>query len=174
MPLIYLTGPTAAGKSTIRAELRNRGYEAHDTDEDGISLHYNRQTGEVIDYPKDPNDRTPKWHAEHAFNMAPERIEQLARQAKNQTIFLCGVAANDIELSRYFTKIICLVIDQETMKHRVATRTTNNFGKQPDELEKIMGWYQPVLDKYAKAGAVMVDAAQPIDEVVDTILEQVK
>lgn len=170
MPLIYITGPTAAGKSTIRALLKDRGYAAHDTDEDGISLHYSRQTGEVVEYPKDPKDRTPEWHADHAFNMSPERIKQLAKRAETKTIFLCGVAANDLELAHYFSKIICLVIDQETMKHRVATRKTNNFGKAPDELKTILEWYQPVLDKYAKAGVIMIDASQPLNKVLDDIL----
>jgi dephospho-CoA kinase len=171
MPLIYITGPTGSGKSTIRAYLRDKGYEAYDTDEDGISLHYSRQTGEAVEYPKDPKDRTPEWHADHAFNMSPERIAHLAKQAEDKVIFLCGVAANDIELSGYFSKIICLVIDQETMKHRVATRTTNNFGKAPDELKTILKWHQPVLDKYANAGAVMVDAHQPLDKIVNEVIE---
>jgi shikimate kinase len=173
MPLIYITGPTGAGKSTIRASLHKRGYEAYDTDEDGISLHYNRQTGQPVDYPRDKRDRTPKWHAEHAFNMSQERIEQLAKQAENKTIFLCGVAANDLELAHYFSKILCLVIDIETMKQRVATRTTNNFGKAPDELKTILKYYQPVLDKYTKAGATMIDAKQPLEEVVNAILQAV-
>lgn len=37
MSLIYITGPSGAGKSTVRNELIKRGYEAHDTDEDGMS-----------------------------------------------------------------------------------------------------------------------------------------
>lgn len=36
MPLIYITGPSGAGKSTVRKELQKCGYEAHDTDEDGL------------------------------------------------------------------------------------------------------------------------------------------
>jgi len=170
MPLIYITGPTASGKSTIRAYLREKGYEAYDTDEDGISRHYNRHTGEPAKYPKEAKDQTPEWHANHAFNMAPEKIKELANKAKDKTIFLCGVAENDIELTQYFDKIICLVIGVVTMKRRIATRTTNNFGKAPGELETILGFYQAVLDKYASVGAIMIDTSQPIEGVVDEIL----
>lgn len=105
--------------------------------------------------------------------MSPERIAQLAKQAEHKTIFLCGVAANDIDLSHYFNKIICLVIDLETTKQRLISRTTNTFGKDPDERKKILEWYQPVLDKYAKAGAVMVDTARPLEAVVNDILKGV-
>jgi dephospho-CoA kinase len=35
MGLIYVTGISGSGKSTVRAELRARGFFAHDVDEDG-------------------------------------------------------------------------------------------------------------------------------------------
>jgi dephospho-CoA kinase len=37
MALIFITGISGAGKSTIAKELSRRGYEVYDTDEDGLS-----------------------------------------------------------------------------------------------------------------------------------------
>lgn len=173
MALIFVTGPTCSGKSTIRKELRSRGYEAHDTDEDKISRHYNRETGEVAKYPNDL-ERPENWHQEHSFRMSPDEIKQMAANSSGKTVFLFGLAENDMELKEYFDKIICLVIDVETMKQRVAARKTNFFGKSPDELRQVLRYFQPTLDKYISAGAVTIDATQPVDKVIDEILSQVK
>jgi dephospho-CoA kinase len=36
MPLIYITGPTGSGKSTICSELKAEGYETYDIDSEGV------------------------------------------------------------------------------------------------------------------------------------------
>lgn len=44
MPLIYITGVSGTGKSTVWAELKNRGIEAYDVDEDGLARWQNNKT----------------------------------------------------------------------------------------------------------------------------------
>jgi tRNA uridine 5-carbamoylmethylation protein Kti12 len=56
MPLIYVTGPSGAGKSTVRNELIKRGYEAHDTDEDGMSAWYDNQRLRQLNVQKKKTD----------------------------------------------------------------------------------------------------------------------
>lgn len=170
MPLIYITGPSGAGKSTVRNELAKLGYEAHDTDEDGLSAWCDNQTLEPVEFPK-PEDRPADWFEKHDFRLSTERVKELAERAKTKLIFLCGIPANDNEFREYYDKIICLVIDKETMKHRVATRTTNGFGKSPDELALMLYWHGKMLERYKEWGAVMVDASQPLEIVIDTILK---
>lgn len=170
MPLIYITGPSGAGKSTVRNELVKRGYEAHDTDEDGLSAWYDNQTLEPVEFPK-PDDRPEGWFERHDFRLSAERLKELAEHAKTKLIFLCGIPANDNEFREYYDKIICLVIDEETMKRRVATRTTNGFGKSPDELKLMLYWHGKMLERYKEWGATMIDASQSIDDVVAAILD---
>ena len=81
MPLIYITGPSGAGKSTIRNELIKRGFEAHDTDEDGISAWYNNQTNELVERPHEA-DRTSDWYQKHDYRMSPERVKFLENELK--------------------------------------------------------------------------------------------
>ena len=171
MSLFYITGPTAAGKTTVRDKLRDLGYEAHDTDENGICLHYSRKTGERIEYPNDPALRTPDWHADHEYKMSRDRIEELSLTAQSKPVFLCGAALNDLELKEYFEKIICLVIDLESVKQRLGSRKTNSFGKAPDELVGIIERHDAVIDKYRAAGAVMVSTNKPERDVISDILE---
>lgn len=171
MPLIYITGPSGAGKSTVRKELQKRGYEAHDTDEDGMSAWYNMGTNEKVQRPA-KQDRSADWYQHHAYRMSLERVKALAESAKDKLIFLCGIPSNDLELADYYDKVICLVIDEEVMKQRVASRETNNFGKAADELELMLYWHGKMLERYQKFGAIMVDATQPLKIVVDEVLEK--
>ncbi len=173
MPLIYITGPSGAGKSTVRKELQKRGFEAHDTDEDNMSAWYNIETGEKVQRP-DPPERPTDWYNHHAYRMSSERVRALAERAKDKLVFLCGIPANDLELAGYYDKVICLVIDEETMKQRIASRDTNTFGKSPDELKLMLYWHGKMLERYEKFGATMIDASKPLDEVVDEIITQTK
>jgi dephospho-CoA kinase len=171
VPLIYVTGPSGAGKSTVRKELQTRGYEAHDTDEDGMSAWHNIETGEKVQRPSEA-ERSPDWYKHHAYRMSPERVKALAERAKNKLIFLCGIPSNDLELAEYYDKVICLVISEEVMKQRVASRETNNFGKAADELELMLYWHGKMLVRYEKFGATMIDATQPVETVIEEILEK--
>lgn len=171
MSLIYITGPTGAGKTTVRDELRKLGYEAHDTDE-GINGHFNVATGQEVLYPN-PEDVTSEWISQHRYNMSADRIRRLHEVAKGKTIFVCGAAYNDLEIFPYFDKVICLTIDKLTAKERIETRTTNNFGKMPAEMKSIVDRHDSILGKYSQAGCEMIDTASPLDDVVNAILKEV-
>jgi thymidylate kinase len=169
MPLIYITGPTGAGKTTIRNELRKRGYEAHDTDE-GINGHFNVVTGQEVPYPN-PEDVNPEWISQHRYIMSEDRIRNLHEAAKDKAIFVCGAAYNDLEMFPYFDKTICLIVDKARARERIETRTTNNFGKLPAEMESIMDRHDSILEKYSQAGCELVDTAAPLDDVLNAILK---
>lgn len=171
MPLIYVTGPTAAGKSTVRNELVRRGYEANDEDEDGLASWYDAQTGRPVAYP-DAAERPQDWLASgrYVYELSRERVERLAERAEQQVIFLCAIARNDLELAHLFSRIVCLTLAEATLRYRVATRTTNEFGKAPDELALVLRNREPAQEWYRSFGAIMVDADRPLDVVVDEIV----
>lgn len=171
MPLIYITGPTGVGKTTIRNDLIKEGYTAFDTDEDGIAQHQDKFTGEQIEYPADENERTPEWKARHAFNLSRKRLQELALKAQEEKIFVCGAASNDLELAEYFSKIICLEADDATVKSRIETRTTNSYGRAEDEMKEILARHEEVIRKYRAFGAVMIDATKPENELLDEIID---
>lgn len=173
MPLIYITGPSGSGKSTVCTELSKLGYEAHDTDEDGMSAWYNNQTLQPVERPEE-KDRPADWYEKHGYRLSAERVKELAERAKTKRIFLCGIPANDKEFREYYDKVICLVIDEKTMKERVASRDTNDFGKSPDELKLMLYWHGKMLARYKEWSAVMIDASQPLNKVVDDIVEITK
>ena len=174
MSLVYITGISAAGKSTVCEELRGRGYEAHDADEDGFTSWRHKVTNEPTHRPDDIAERTNDWYAHHDWKIDRERVAALADNAKDKLAFLCGTTANDAEVWDLFGQVICLTLDEETLKQRLTTRTNNDFGKSPDELSNVLGWHKSSEKAYKQLGAIMIDAARPIDVVVDAILSEVK
>jgi dephospho-CoA kinase len=171
MPLIYINGISATGKSTILGVLSRKGYETHDTDEDGITAFYDNETGERVSAPNKISDRTEEWYDHHTLKISRKRIETFADNAKKRTVFLCGSTFSDTEVWDLFTKVVCLTIDEETLKHRLLTRTTNDWGKAPAEFEHVLLWREKWENINRERGAIMVDSTKPLEKVVDEIIK---
>lgn len=172
MPLIYLTGLSGSGKSTLRRELQSLGYEAHGVDEEGYADWVNRHTGQIDAFPHDDLSLDiHQWHANHDWVLSATRISELASQASgDQPVFLCGVASGDEQVWHKFHRVIALVIDESTLRQRVAQREGNEFGQRPEELAEILRWHAGYAVTARRRGAIVVDANQPVQEVVQRVL----
>ena len=169
MALVYVTGISRSGKSTVRHELVRHGHEAHDTD-DGMARFVDRSTG-VATRRIDASLRTREFVENNDWVVEPDRVLQLSHRAVDRLVFLCGAIANEVEVWELFDRVILLSIDEATMRERVIGRTTNDFGKNPHELELMLGWIKTIDDEYRRYGAVVIDATRPISIVVDEIVE---
>lgn len=85
-------------------------------------------------------------------------------------MFLCGSVSNEVQVRDMFIQLVLLSVDEQTMRHRLATRTTNDFGKNPHELAGIVGWQKTIDEDYRRLGATIIDATRPVSVVVDDIL----
>lgn len=170
MNLIYITGISGAGKSTVQQELQRRGYTAYDADEHDITLWYNIKTGQRTDEPDETTKNTSKWVRDHEWRMSEARLREIAQEHPDEPVFICGTSSNRHSLFHLFKKIFCLTLDQETLKHRLATRDTNNFGKSEAQLNNILNWHEVSVEEDKKSGAILVDATKPLNEVVEEIL----
>jgi dephospho-CoA kinase len=172
MSLVFITGISGSGKSTVLTELKSRGHEAFGTDEEDIAGFYDRKTGELLTDWRErwEEHRTPEWIKKYDWKVSREKIEALAAQAKDYTIYLCGGSSNDKEMWDLFSAIVVLSIDQKTLKHRLANRTENDYGKAPHELQLILGWHKGLETSHKKHGHHIIDSTQPVEKVVDEIL----
>lgn len=174
MSLFFVTGISGSGKSETCKELKRRGYEAYDTDDDGLARWQNIITGYV--HPKSSikkQDRTEAFLKVHSWVVPRSHVKTLAKSAFNKPVFLCGAASNEDDIRDLFKVVFELTVDDKTLIHRLQTRTNNDWGKQPHELEKTLERQHNADKLYRRANPILLDATQPIDVVVDQLIEKV-
>ena len=147
--------------------VKSLGVAAIDTDWDGYNHWVDRSTFE----PKfDPPYPTPEdWVDDNAWQIRPDLVRELRDDGAGVT-FLFGAVENEIEVWDLFDRVACLVVDDQTVRHRLSTRTTNEFGKHPRDLERVLGWNRDMEASYRSFGAVIIDGTRPLDEVVEAVL----
>lgn len=167
MRLIWVTGVSGTGKSTVCHGLEAIGVTAIDTDWDGFNHWVHNVTGEPV---ADPPYPTPAdWLDTHAWHIRPELVRALRDDSPGVT-FLFGAVANENEVWDLFDRVGCLVADDETIRQRLTTRTTNAFGKHPADLDRVLEWNREHESSYRRVGATIIDGTRPVDEVVDDVL----
>lgn len=171
MSVVWITGNSGAGKSSVCEALKARGYHAIDADWEGFSHWVHRLTGEVVT--DSPYPVPPGWLNEYAWRIRADRVKKLASSAGAGVTFLCGSVENEDEVRQYFDIIVCLVADDETISGRLAQRATNAFGRHPEELAAVLAWNPTEGERYDKLGATIIDATRPLDEVVGDVLDVV-
>jgi len=140
--VLVISGPCGAGKSSVYEELIRRGYKAVSTDRAW----------------KDSADNS-MWDEQRALS----ELES----PEPDVLFVCGSSRNRDRFLPYFAEVFNLRIDDDTMRRRLRERTNNDFGKQPEELELML-----TLNRSGArpAGAIDIDATQPLRQVVDELL----
>lgn len=174
MPLFFVTGSSGSGKSQLTHVLRERGYKAYDTDDDALSRWQNKRTDFI--HPKSsvkPEQRTPGFLADHAWNVPREFIEDIAKESHGEPVFILGVAHNYNRLQDLFAETFALHIDDATMVRRLTTRTNNDWGKQEYELQQSLATRQGEEERWRESGWTIIDATQPIDTVVSELIAKV-
>jgi gluconate kinase len=148
-------GLSGAGKSSVYEELIRRGYMAISTDR-AWKFHADPDTG-LSGGP---------GHYDNAVWDQQKAVREL-ESPEPDVLFVCGSSRNRDRFLPYFTKVFNLRIDDDTMRRRLDERTNNEFGKQPEEVELMLR-----LNRSGEkpAGAIDVDATQPLRQVVDEVL----
>lgn len=95
------------------------------------------------------------------------RVETL--RDKSGLVFLSGSVENEHDVWDLFTAVVCLVVNDATLRRRLAARP-GYFGKAPDELASILEWNRTSEANYRRFGASIVDAGRPLDAVVEDVL----
>jgi hypothetical protein len=168
MSAVIITGCSGAGKSTIAAALARRGLAAIDADDDPLLARTVDAAGNVVE--EEPAAPDFAWLARHSWAWNPARLDELIRAVAPATLYVCGGAANELELADRFTRVFLLEIDEPTMLARIDARQDNDWGRIGDTREYLRHFLPGYQARLRAFGAISIDARQPLDQVVDAIL----
>jgi shikimate kinase len=142
---VLVCGMSGTGKSTVAAELAARGHRAVDVDH-----------GYVVP----TADGRQMWDE--------PRIEALL-DGPDQLLFVLGLEENGVRLLPRFDAVVLLSAPVEVLTERLATRTTNPFGKDPAELARILDDLREVEPLLRRVATHEIDTSQALDDVVTEV-----
>ena len=149
MASVLVTGMSGTGKSTALDELGRRGFRVVDTDGPGWS-EWAPATSEWL------------WRE--------DRIAELLASEEDDVLYVSGCMSNQGKFYDRFDAVVLLSAPAEVILDRIETRTTNDYGKSPEERELVLehlGWVEPLLRATCTHE---LDASRPLAEVVDDLV----
>lgn len=170
--MIFITGISTSGKSTMVKELLKRGYEAHDLEHNGISAWFHKEKGtRDAEFGQVP-DRSKEWAGVHEWRVSIDWVNDTAKKAADKPIFLCGGGANEKDIIAHCDKVIWLKTDEQTIRSRVNIPRDHTYGTVPHELAEAIEGNMRKEKEYKQIGAIMIDVRRPLNEVVEDVLAQ--
>jgi dephospho-CoA kinase len=160
---ILVTGMSGTGKSSVVAELSARGYKAVDAD----SAEYS----EWVEVSGDTSALgSPEWGARD-WMWREDRIQALLSTEDADVLFVSGCAANMGKFLPQFDHVVLLSAPAQIIVERLATRTTNAYGKRPEEVERTLELIETIEPRLRRVADHEIDASAPLDDVLATLLK---
>lgn len=142
---------SGTGKSTALRLLGERGHDVVDTDTDEWSRWVSMPDGSA-DW---------VWRE--------DAIANLLASHDGGHLFVAGCKSNQGKFYRQFDHIALLSAPAEVLLARIATRTTNPYGKHPDEQGLILLHLAEVEPRLRATATSEIDACAPISQVVEQL-----
>ncbi len=139
---------SGTGKSSALAELARRGFRTVDTDEPGWTVE---------------DAVSGRWWDE-------QRIAQLLAE-ESPTLYVSGTVSNQGRFYDCLDAVVLLSAPADVLLQRIATRTTNEYGKSLEDRELILSHLREVEPLLRVTCTHEIDAALPLAEVVEQLVE---
>lgn len=162
MKRILVTGMSGTGKSSAIGALAARGYWAVDADSDEYS--------EWAASGSDAGVGAATVEAGRDWIWREDRMQTLLSTEGADLLFVGGCAENMGQFLPRFDHVVLLSAPAAVIVERLATRTTNAYGKRPEEVARVLGLVETVEPLLRRIAGHEIDTSAPLDEVVATLL----
>src|SRR5205807_2022409 len=102
-----------------------------------------------------------------------DRIQQLLSSEDADVLFVSGCKSNQGTFYPQFDHVVLLSAPAPVLMERLATRTTNPYGKHPAELARILEYLHTVEPLLRRTASLEVDTTAPLEQVIQTVLSRV-
>ena len=171
MLVFLVTGPTGAGKSSVARRLQQRGHQAISLDSDPLLCAWTDAAGQPVVRPAEPD---MAWLSLHRWTWDANRLDGIIAEAAGRRVdvlWLCGYAANALQLVDRFDLVFLLTISRDTMIRRLRSRSPgHDFGRTEETLSAASTYYREFVEAWRRHGTVPIDAGQDLDQVVEDLL----
>jgi adenylate kinase family enzyme len=143
---VLVTGMSGTGKSSALEELERRGFRVVDTDLGGWS----------------------EW-VDGGWYWREDRMAALLDENGDATLFVSGCVSNQGKFYDRFDAVVLLSAPEDVLLERIESRTTNDYGKAPDERELVLFHLETVEPRLRQTSTHELDAARPLEDLVDDL-----
>jgi hypothetical protein len=143
---------SGTGKSSALAALRKRGFRTVDTDEGGWT-----------EWRDDDGGGGYYWRE--------VRIAELLAAEGEASLFVAGTATNQGRFYPSFDAVVLLSAPVDVLLERIERRTTNPYGKSPEERALVLTHVAEVEPLLRATCTHELDASRPLAEVVAALAE---
>jgi shikimate kinase len=143
---VLLTGMSGTGKSSVVRELRRRGFNAYDADDDG--------------YTEPDADGVWRWRT--------REVAELLAGSDDDVLFFAG--CSDEQAQFHWDLEVLLTAPEGVILARLASRTTNPFGKSEADRARVLADLRDFEPLLRRSADFVIETTEPLARVTDRVL----
>lgn len=169
MAKYFITGNAGTGKSSTIRVLQERGFTAYDIDErPDIHAYIDTKDGSIIETLPEITAHGAAAFTRYRSILKEVGLKQLLET--DETVFVGGSVTMQQQFYPLFSMIFGLVLAKGPLDIRLANRTNNPTGNNPTDRAYLLSINDGIEANLRQANAILIDASQPLNNVVDNIL----
>lgn len=141
---------SGTGKSSALVALERLGFQVVDTDDSGWTEWSDRDGGYV-------------WRE--------DRITELLAREHGPSLYVSGTVSNQGRFYPHFDAVVLLSAPADVLLGRIAERTTNPYGKSPEQRELVLRDLAEAEPRLRRTCTHEIDATQPLTRIVEQLAE---